>query len=79
MPATSSLERYCDAAGYLNLAYMFVQCPAEHAKIAYVFAARPLVDLGSRTRFLTPIVRRHENATNAPPHRVTMAPCPIST
>jgi len=42
MPAAAPLERYGNPAGYLILAYMFVQCPAEHAEIAYVFARRQL-------------------------------------
>jgi hypothetical protein len=43
VPAAAPLERYGNPAGYLILAYMFVQCPAEHAEIAYVFARRQLV------------------------------------
>jgi hypothetical protein len=43
MPAAAALERYGNPAGYLIRAYMFVQCPAEHAEIGYVFAGRQLV------------------------------------
>ncbi len=43
MPAAAALERYGNPAGYLILAYVFVQCPAEHAEIACVFAGRQLV------------------------------------